>query len=179
MLDAAERSFAAHGFAGVSMDGIAEEVGVSKPMLYAYFGSKEGLLTACVDRARAELQEATRLAAAQADSPRDAMWRGLLAYFTFAEGHARAWSVLLQEPMLSGAPIEDMRRRQSELIIPIMTVFAPGAARRALEAYAEIIVGACERVALWRTRTPEVTATDAAGYVMDLIWTGIGASLPG
>jgi hypothetical protein len=96
-----------------------------------------------------------------------------MAYFTFAEKHARAWSVLLQEPaLLSGAPIEDMRRRQSELIIPMMAAFAPQAPRVALEAYAEIIVGACERVALWRTRRPEVTAEDAARYVMDLTWTG-------
>ena len=51
--------------------------------------------------------------------------------------------------------------------------FAPGRPRRALEAYAEIIVGACERLALWRVRNPDVTVEEAARHMMDLTWTGL------
>ena len=43
MLQAAGQAFAAHGFHGASMDAIAQAAGISKPMLYNYFGSKQGL----------------------------------------------------------------------------------------------------------------------------------------
>ena len=51
MLDAAERVFSASGFHGASMDAIAAEAGISKPMVYNYFGSKEGIYLAYLARA--------------------------------------------------------------------------------------------------------------------------------
>ena len=55
MLDAAERVFSATGFHGASMDAIAAEAGISKPMLYNYFGSKEGIYLAYLSRAGRDL----------------------------------------------------------------------------------------------------------------------------
>ena len=46
MVAAAEKLFAERGYHGVSMDQIAAASGITKPMLYEYFGSKEGLLEA-------------------------------------------------------------------------------------------------------------------------------------
>ena len=46
MLDVAERVFAELGYDGASMDEIARGAGISKPMVYSYFGSKEGLQAA-------------------------------------------------------------------------------------------------------------------------------------
>jgi len=43
MLEAAGQAFAAHGYHQASMDAIAHAAGISKPMLYSYFGSKQGL----------------------------------------------------------------------------------------------------------------------------------------
>jgi len=40
MLDAASRSFRSHGFAGVGVDGIAKEAGVTSGAFYAHLGSK-------------------------------------------------------------------------------------------------------------------------------------------
>ena len=55
MLDAAERVFSASGFHGASMDAIAAEAGISKPMVYNYFGSKEGIYLAYLARAGRDL----------------------------------------------------------------------------------------------------------------------------
>ena len=46
MITAARRHFFAHGFRGVTMDDLAEELGMSKKTLYASFPSKETLLRA-------------------------------------------------------------------------------------------------------------------------------------
>ena len=79
ILDAALAVFAERGFQHASMDAVAERVGVTKPVVYTHFGSKEGLLLACLAQARAELLEVTTAAAASADTPRRccgrARWR--------------------------------------------------------------------------------------------------------
>src|SRR3954447_9652887 len=50
MLEVAGEVFAERGFHAASMDEIAERADISKPMLYAYFGNKEGLYSAYMDR---------------------------------------------------------------------------------------------------------------------------------
>ncbi|MCW2902143.1 MAG: transcriptional regulator, TetR family [Streptosporangiaceae bacterium] len=177
MLDIAEEVFAEQGYRAASMDDIAERVGVSKPMLYEYFGSKDGLLSACATRIRTDLYDATQEAMAEADSPKDVLWRGLLAYFTFMERHSQAMAVIAQEPMMIPAAtadaIEATRRQQTGLTAGLLAAFAPAATPRAVEAFSEIIIGACERVSLWLARHPEVTAEEAARYVMDFSWQGL------
>jgi AcrR family transcriptional regulator len=178
MLDVAEEVFAEQGYAAVSMEEIAVRVGLSKPMLYEYFGSKEGLLLATIGRARGELHETTQRAVSETGSAEEKLHRGYLAYFRFNEAHRRSWLVLLQEPVLLGGAadeIEATRRQQTDLILGQMEMLVPDRPRRALEAYAEIIVGACERMALWRARNPDVTVEEAARHMMDLTWNGLGS----
>lgn len=43
--------FGTQGFAGTSVGDVAERAGISKPLIYNYFGSKEGLVRACLHRA--------------------------------------------------------------------------------------------------------------------------------
>ena len=43
--------FGAHGYAATSVADIAGRAGISKPLIYQYFGSKEGLFRACLHRA--------------------------------------------------------------------------------------------------------------------------------
>ena len=49
ILEAAKRLFPMQGFAGVSMDQIAAEAGVSKLTVYSHFGDKEALFFAAVE----------------------------------------------------------------------------------------------------------------------------------
>lgn len=49
ILEAATEEFARHGIAGARVDRIAEGSGMSKPMIYAYFGPKERLFDAVFD----------------------------------------------------------------------------------------------------------------------------------
>ncbi len=48
IVDTAGRVFAEHGYAGTSLVTVAEKAGISKPLIYNYFGSKEGLFAACL-----------------------------------------------------------------------------------------------------------------------------------
>jgi AcrR family transcriptional regulator len=59
ILTAAERLFARHGFEGTSLGDIGAAAGVSRGTPSYFFGSKEGLYTAVLERIFAERQAAT------------------------------------------------------------------------------------------------------------------------
>ena len=63
IIEVATRLFGDHGYANVPLSKIAAAAGVSKPLIYAYFESRDGLHAACVRRAGDPLVEA--VAAAQ------------------------------------------------------------------------------------------------------------------
>ena len=57
ILDAASVEFGTQGYAATSIVSIAAKAGISKPLIYNYFGSKEGLFIACVERAGSVLAD--------------------------------------------------------------------------------------------------------------------------
>ena len=60
ILDVATQEFAEHGYAGARVDEIAERTRTTKRMLYYYFGCKERLYIAVLERAYAQIREAER-----------------------------------------------------------------------------------------------------------------------
>lgn len=183
MLDIAEQVFAERGYLAASMDEIAERVGVSKPMLYEYFGSKEGLLIGCIHRARTELLDRTQQAIAGASSPEDILRLGLLAFFEFIGEHKQAWALLRQEAAVTVPSaveeIEGIRRQQTDLIAAVIGSFDTDIDVVEAEAFAEIVVGSAERLALWCERRPEVGPALATAYVMEVVWRGVANRLKG
>jgi AcrR family transcriptional regulator len=55
ILETATRLFGTLGFASTSVAAVAEPIGISKPMVYSYFGSKDRLYSACLRRAGEQL----------------------------------------------------------------------------------------------------------------------------
>lgn len=175
ILDAALAMFAERGFQNASMDAVAERVGVTKPVVYTHFGSKEGLLLACLSRARAELLEVTTAAVASADRPEEMLRRGTLAFFRYVETQP-AWSLLCAEPTVAGEALEGIRAQQTDFIAGLLAAWAPEASAQQLMGWAHAIVGACERLAIWRAGDPTVSAEQVTEYLMDLAWKGLAAA---
>jgi AcrR family transcriptional regulator len=61
LLAAATEEFAGHGLAGARIDRIAERAGANKRLLYVYFGDKDQLFDAVLERQIATLAEAVPL----------------------------------------------------------------------------------------------------------------------
>lgn len=175
ILDAAVAVFGERGYQAASMDAVAERVGVTKPVLYAHFGSKEGLLLACIARARAELLEVTTTAAASAHGPEEMLRRGTLAFFEYLDRREPAWTLLYSESTVAGEALEGIRAQQTDFIAALLAAQAPDADPQRLAGWAQVIVGACERLALWRGSERTVTSEQATEYLMDLVWTGLSA----
>jgi AcrR family transcriptional regulator len=60
ILEVAQQEFARHGYAGARVDEIAARMRTTKRMIYYYFGSKERLYIAVVEKAYAEVREMER-----------------------------------------------------------------------------------------------------------------------
>jgi TetR/AcrR family transcriptional regulator len=82
ILSQAMAEFAAKGYANARVDGIAKRCKVSKNMLYHYFGSKEGLFVAVLERVYEGFRARQRDFAVRLEDPEAAM-RHLVAH-TFA-----------------------------------------------------------------------------------------------
>ena len=60
ILDVATAEFATNGYAGARVDEIAARTRTTKRMIYYYFGSKEGLYLAVLERAYAQIRQVER-----------------------------------------------------------------------------------------------------------------------
>jgi AcrR family transcriptional regulator len=85
VLDAAHDLFLRNGFDGTSMDAIAAAAGVSKPVVYDCFSSKDELFTAMLDREEERVLRETEAALSTpggASDPEGALIRGFEAFLT-------------------------------------------------------------------------------------------------
>ena len=183
MLEVAERVFAERGFHAASVDAIADGAGITKPMVYAYFGSKEGLYIACMERARRRLFEAIDNAA-EADAPADeALWRGIQAFFAFVSEQRESWVVLFGESTTYGGPFAEeagrLRRQIARLVSQLLGEAAAAAGLDAeqlgvMEPLAYALVGAGESLAAWWDEHPDESRESMARRLMNFAWMGFG-----
>lgn len=186
MLAAAEQAFAERGFHAASVDAIAEASGITKPMIYAYFGSKEGLYRACMQRARARLLTALRDGVDTTAAPDQQLWHGLLAVFTFVERERDSWAILLGEVTQGTGPFAQdgaaVRRELSALIAELLrrAASAEGLDTGALaDQLARALMGAGESLAVWWAEHPEEPVERIALVLMNFAWNGLGGLIEG
>src|SRR6201989_735170 len=92
-LGGAHGLFAERGYAEVTMDEVAAAVGVTKPLLYNYFGNKERLYAACMAPAAEALADAIVAAVRSAATPADALASGGRAFFAVLGADRGGWRV--------------------------------------------------------------------------------------
>ena len=181
MLEMAGRVFAARGFHEASMDEIAEAAGVSKPMLYNYFGSKEGLYFAYVELSYQELITAIDLAVAGAgEGPVRRLRAGAIAYYTYVGQHRDAFYVLFREMGDPGGELARQRRRLSRRVAAALGCIITDERMTPVgtAALAEAFLGAARSLANWWLDHPEVPAEAIAGRLTDLAFGGLTAWQP-
>src|SRR3954454_14538132 len=81
-LSVARSLFAEQGYSAVTMDEVAAKVGVTKPLLYNYFGNKESLYIACMERAGDALTATISAAVAATKTPDEALRAGMHSFFS-------------------------------------------------------------------------------------------------
>jgi len=91
--------FAERGYAGASMVAIARHAGISKPLIYQYFGSKDGLYLVCLHHVAGALLERLELAWTREDDSVLSRINTLQAVFEALEPQRSAWKLLYDASM--------------------------------------------------------------------------------
>ncbi len=195
LLELATALFAERGFEAASMDELAQRAGVSKPVIYDQFGSKEGLLVAVVETMGIELNEAIRSAVAGRTDPEDLLRSGSLAFFRFAGSRRATFSMAFgavrsidSSTLAVAAKVAEIRARQDALVAAAISATAAslGGEPDPLEvsAITRGLNGVYEGLVEWWDDNPEVPAEDLAGWVVALVLPGLrqmaeGSAPPG
>jgi AcrR family transcriptional regulator len=180
ILRQAGQIFADGGYERASMDAIAAAAGVSKPMLYAYFGSKEGLYMAYIERTGSELVQ--RLVGAEGGGDRDARLRSVIGEFlAFVEEHRNGWTVLYRDLNTRRTLAEQVANLRGEIVDEVRRMLEGAPGRRGLEApasegVAHAIVGAGEALANWWLQKPGVDRAEVADWYVGLARAAIAAA---
>lgn len=182
-LGVAHLLFAEHGYAAVTMDEIAGAVGVTKPLLYNYFGNKERLYIACMERAGDALTETVAEAVAATDSPGDALGAGVHAFFAFLDSDRAAWAVLFDETLPNRGEVADRVASYRSQILAFVSGSIQAqlpqrhheAARTEIEALSTSLLGAAEALARWWLRTEALSAEEAADLLISTVEPGLRA----
>ena len=174
MLAEARALFAARGYADVTMDEVAAAVGVTKPLLYTYFGNKEQLFLAGMQPAAEQLLTAVVSAVQAAEDAAAALRDGLHAYFAFLDSDHEAWRVLYDETLPAGGEIAvhvaEYRARLARLVTAALQERAEGPA---VEPLSIAILGAAEALGRWWLRTRAIPADRAAELLIRTIEPGL------
>lgn len=103
----ATEEFAARGYAAASVADIAARAGISKPLIYQYFGSKDGLFLACLHSVATPLLDRLEEAWSHEDDSVLSRVNTLGAIFTSLEPQRSAWRMLFDDTMPPDGPIAD------------------------------------------------------------------------
>jgi AcrR family transcriptional regulator len=175
LLDAAAHVYARHGFAGATLDEVAEEAGFTKGAIYANFGSKSGLLVALFEEyVAAEIAE--QIALFDRD---ETTWRRPLA------GSDRYMEELDETPDLFRLLIEfwllaqrddELRARFAAGLAALRATFASFAAQSSEHPdpdgdrhFADVIVALSLGLGLTRLADPEHVPSELLGTTLSIL----------
>lgn len=189
IIDVAVRVFSKRGYHAASVDEIAELAGISKPMVYLYLESKEGLFIACLRREAERMVTAFQAAAQGVHSPELRLQAGLRAFFAFVSEHRDGWVVLHRHAAeLSEAIAAESAHARRAVMAEVRDLVRAGIADSAeparlgeedAEFVAHAIVGAADALTDWMADHPRESPERMTGRLMNMIWVGMRNVLDG
>jgi AcrR family transcriptional regulator len=177
LMDVGRAVFAAYGYEAAAIDEVAQQAGVSKPIVYEHFGSKEGLHAAVVER------EMDRLVARVSEviasgSPRARFERAVLAFMTYVKEEPAGFALLTRElPYSSARPglarvIDDLAQRIGDIFRSEFE--RAGYNPKVAPIYANALLGMVTQVGhWWASERKPLPAEDVARHVAALGWMGL------
>jgi len=185
LLDAAARVFATHGYHAASIEQIATQAGITKPVIYHHFPSKKQLHRAVFEHYAQQLL-ATAASHGHDGTPKE-RFRDLVAgMFAFAHEKPHAWQLLLGD---SSDPETALLQRQlraagteqsaARLLDAADLRFDHRLSqRKTAEAVAELVRSAVDGLVSWSLQHPEVSRAALIDIATELVWSGLRQTAP-
>jgi AcrR family transcriptional regulator len=176
MLDAAVQMFSVNGYHETSMDAIAAEAEISKPMLYLYYGSKEELFGAVLNRELTRFVDAVRGDIDFTQSPKDLLRSAVVSYLSYIDANRASWIVLYTQATSSQAFAHTVREGREKIVELVGRLLQSGTRNPQpdtdFDMMAVALVGAGEAVANW-VSTGDADVHEAAELMINLFWRGL------
>jgi AcrR family transcriptional regulator len=178
LLSVARRVFGTAGFHAASMDAVAREAGVTKPILYDHFPSKRDLYLALLDADLASLHDRVKVALDAPIGNRERIRASFQAYFDFVDEHAEGFRLLMQETVgperAFREPVRLVRERITTEVAHLIVRESKGLLDRGrAETVALALVGMVETVAQQDPGGPQAKRRAAVDTLVQLAWRGI------
>jgi AcrR family transcriptional regulator len=178
LLEVARRAFGTSGFHAVSMEAVAKEAGVTKPILYDHFSSKKDLYLALIDADLAVLHDSVRQALDSPIGNRERIRASFEAYFDFVDEEADGFRLLMQETVGAERDFRERVERVRDQILSEVADLIVRESRRKLdrvhaETVAAALIGMVETVAQRDPAASPERRKAAVDTLVRLAWRGI------
>ena len=178
LLDVARRVFGTSGFHAASMETVAKEAGVTKPILYDHFPSKKDLYLALLDADLGMLHEDVRAALDSPMGNRERIRASFQAYFDFVDGHGEGFRLLMQETVGAEDEFRELVAQVRDQILAEVAELIVRESKGLLDrGHAEIValalIGMVETVAQRQPGGRAEKRKEAVDVLVRLAWRGI------
>jgi AcrR family transcriptional regulator len=177
LLDVADQVIQRRGV-GVSMDEIASEAGITKPVLYRHFGDKEGLHEALTARYVDELADALKPAVDSTD-PRTRLALTIDAYLSYVEREPARYRFLLHagEQARTAPLVADFRRRHIAdcAFTAVENLRSAGLDPGFAEPWAQCVIGMVRAAGSSWLETRSLPRAQLVEYLTTILWDGFSS----
>jgi AcrR family transcriptional regulator len=176
LLDIGRRLFAERGFEGTSIEEVAAQAGVSKPVVYEHFGGKEGLYAVVVDR-EVERLLTTATALMGGDHTRDKFEAAAVGLLRYIDDNADGFRILVRDSNPGstsgtyGTLLSDIAGQVEYILADFL--HSRGHDPKLAPMYAQMLVGMVAFTGQWWLDARKPRLEEVAANLIDLAWNGL------
>jgi AcrR family transcriptional regulator len=175
LLDVGRRLFAERGFEGTSIEEIASQAGVSKPVVYEHFGGKEGIYAVVVDR---EMERLLTMATTLLDGnhSREKFQAAMVTLLRYIDDNADGFRILVRDSPGSGTGtygtlLSDIAGQVEYILADFLT--SRHHDPKLAPMYAQMLVGMVAFTGQWWLDARKPKLEEVAANLIDLAWNGL------
>lgn len=182
LLASAQQVFAENGYHAAVMDEIAEQAGVSKPVLYQHFPGKLDLYTALLESQVDHLVEAVQTALTSTMDNKERVQKAVGAFFEFIDQDVGAFRMVFESDLRGDPAVHETVERATSASVDAITETITADAGLDTDRARLLAVGlvGMSQVSAryWLTHNASMTREEAIHLTATLAWRGIGAGFP-
>jgi AcrR family transcriptional regulator len=176
LLDIGRRLFAERGLEGTSIEEIASQAGVSKPVVYEHFGGKEGLYAVVVDR---EVERFLAMATSllEGDDSMEKFEAAAVALLRYIEDNTDGFRILVRDshPASGSGTFASLISDVASQVEYILGDYlkARGYDPKFAPMYAQMLVGMVAFTGQWWLDARKPKLEEMAAHLVNMAWNGL------
>jgi len=177
LMGVARELFAERGYDATPVEDVAERAGVTKPVVYEHFGSKEALYTTVADREVRALVDRIKEALSPGH-PHRTIARAVEAFLLYIEEEPHGFGILLRDaPVGTGggtlpSVLDEVAHAVEELLV--VELEARGYQREMAPIIARVLVGMISLPGQWWKGADAPSREYVAKQIVNVAWNGLG-----